>query len=162
MNKIEKPQVPSQANQTSGPAPGLGAEPGDAPKSSGDAGVAMIGSSIKLVGDLTGAEDLIINGTVEGTINFRENQVSVGEEGRVNANVTARNIIISGEVKGELRGSEQVTIKPTGRVTGDIRAPRVVLNDGCQFKGVGGYGRQTSCSGRPEDGCVQARQQTVS
>ncbi len=99
-------------------------------------GTATIGNSVKIHGDLSGKEDLVINGTVEGTVDFRENDVTVGEKGKVNANVTARNIIIKGEVKGELRGSEQVTIKPSGRVTGDIRAPRVVLNDGCQFKGL--------------------------
>ncbi len=97
---------------------------------------ATIGNSVKIHGDLSGKEDLVINGTVEGTIDFREHDVTVGEKGKVNANVTAKNIIILGEVKGELRGSEQVTIKPSGRVTGDIRAPRVVLNDGCQFKGL--------------------------
>ena len=97
---------------------------------------ATIGHSAKIHGDLSGKEDLVINGTVEGTVDFRENDVTVGERGKVNANVTARNIVIKGEVKGELRGSEQVTIKPSGRVTGDIRAPRVVLNDGCQFKGL--------------------------
>jgi len=100
------------------------------------AGVAMIGETVKIHGDLNGKEDLVINGTVEGTVDFRENNVSVGANGKVNANITARNITIAGELKGELRGSEQVTIKPTGRVTGDIRAPRVVLNDGCQFKGL--------------------------
>jgi cytoskeletal protein CcmA (bactofilin family) len=97
---------------------------------------ATIGHSVKIHGDLSGKEDLVINGTVEGTVDFRENDVTVGERGKVNANVTARNIIIKGEVKGELRGSEQVTITPSGRVTGDIRAPRVILNDGCQFKGL--------------------------
>ena len=99
-------------------------------------GNATIGNSVKIHGDLSGKEDLVINGIVEGTIDFREHDVTVGEKGKVNANVTAKNIIILGEVKGELRGSEQVTIKPSGRVTGDIRAPRVVLNDGCQFKGL--------------------------
>ena len=107
----------------------------DAPKDKG-ADQATIGHSVKIHGDLSGKEDLVINGTVEGTVDFRENDVTVGERGKVNANVTARNIIIKGEVKGELRGSEQVTIKPSGRVTGDIRAPRVILNDGCQFKGL--------------------------
>jgi cytoskeletal protein CcmA (bactofilin family) len=97
---------------------------------------ATIGKSVKIHGDLSGKEDLVINGTVEGTVDFRENNVTVGEGGKVNANITARNIIIKGEVKGEMRGSEQVTINPSGRVTGDIRAPRVVLNDGCQFKGL--------------------------
>ncbi len=98
--------------------------------------IAMIGETVKIQGDLNGKEDLVTNGTVEGTVDFRENDVIVGEKGKVNANITARNIIISGELKGELRGSEQVTIKPSGRVTGDIRAPRVLLNDGCQFKGL--------------------------
>ena len=97
---------------------------------------ATIGESVKIIGDLSGKEDLVINGTVEGTVDFRENNVSVGERGKVNANITAKNITIAGELKGELRGSEQVSIKPSGRVTGDIRAPRVVLNDGCQFKGM--------------------------
>ena len=96
---------------------------------------ATIGSSIKIKGDVSGKEDLIINGSVEGTIDFRDNDVVVGEKGQVNANVIAKNISVEGELKGELRGSEQVTIKPSGRVVGDIRAPRVVLNDGCQFKG---------------------------
>lgn len=97
---------------------------------------ATIGESVKIIGDLSGKEDLVINGIVEGTVDFRDSNVSVGEKGKVNANITARNITIAGELKGELRGSEQVSIKPSGRVTGDIRAPRVVLNDGCQFKGL--------------------------
>ena len=95
----------------------------------------VIGDSIVISGDVSGKEDITVNGTVEGEINFRENDITVGESGQINANVTARNISVKGEVKGELRATEQVSIKPTGRVTGDIRAPRVVLDDGCQFKG---------------------------
>ena len=68
-------------------------------------------------------------------MSFRENDITVGETGQINANVAARNISVLGDVKGELRATEQVSIKPSGRVTGDIRAPRVVLDDGCQFKG---------------------------
>lgn len=122
MNKPDSPQS-SLANASTGG----GQE---------SSGVATIGSTIKIHGDLSGKEDLHINGTVEGTVDFRESNVTVGESGKVNANITAKNISVAGELKGELRGSEQVTIKPSGRVTGDIRAPRVVLNDGCQFKGL--------------------------
>ena len=107
---------------------------GDFDHGNGD-GVATIGSTIKINGDITGRENLIINGSVEGTVDFRENDVVVGKTGRVSADLIAKNISIEGETKGELRGSEQVTVKPTGRVTGDIRAPRVVLNEGCRFKG---------------------------
>ena len=96
---------------------------------------ATIGASIKITGDLSGKEDLLINGKVEGTIDFRENNIVIGEKGSVSANVIAKNIRVEGEIKGELRGSDQVTVQPSGRVTGDIRAPRVILHDGCQFKG---------------------------
>lgn len=95
----------------------------------------VIGASIIIVGDVTGQDDITINGTVEGDINFRDNNIFVGETGRINANVEGKNISVEGEVKGELRATEQVTLKPSGRVTGDIRAPRVVLDDGCQFRG---------------------------
>ncbi len=96
---------------------------------------ATVGESVVIVGDVSGKEDLVINGSIEGDINLRENDVIVGVKGRINANVTAKNITIEGDVKGELRASEQVIIKPSGRVAGDIRAPRVILDDGCQFKG---------------------------
>ena len=96
---------------------------------------ATIGSSIVIHGDVTGEEDLIVDGAIEGTVNFKENNLVVSENGRVTANISARIIRVDGQVKGELYGSEQVVISPTGNVTGDIRAPRVVLEDGCNFKG---------------------------
>ena len=96
---------------------------------------ATIGSSIIIHGDVAGEEDLIVDGTIEGTVNFKENSLVVSKNGRVTANINARVIRVEGEVKGELRGTEQVLVTPTGQVAGDIRAPRVVLEDGCQFKG---------------------------
>ena len=95
----------------------------------------MIGPSITIHGDVTGEEDLIVDGVIEGTVNLKDNNLVVSENGKVTANVNARIIRVDGEVKGELRGTEQVSISPTGKVSGDIRAPRVVLEDGCQFKG---------------------------
>jgi cytoskeletal protein CcmA (bactofilin family) len=97
--------------------------------------MATIGESVAIVGDVTGKEDLLINGSIEGDINLRENNIVIGEKGRINANVVAENITVKGEVKGELRASVQVAIKRSGKVVGDIRAPRVILDDGCQFKG---------------------------
>ena len=78
---------------------------------------------------------LVVDGVIEGTVNLKENNLVVSENGKVTANVNARIIRVDGEVKGELRATEQVSISPTGKVSGDIRAPRVVLEDGCQFKG---------------------------
>jgi len=96
---------------------------------------ASIGSSIIIHGDVAGEEDLVVDGTIEGTVNFKDNSLVVSKNGRVTANINARVIRVDGEVKGELRGAEQVVVSPSGQVTGDIRAPRVVLEDGCQFKG---------------------------
>ena len=96
---------------------------------------ATIGSSIVIHGDVTGEEDLVVDGAIEGTVNFKDNNLVVSENGRVTANINARIIRVDGQVNGELYGSEQVIISPSGKVKGDIRAPRVVLEDGCSFKG---------------------------
>ena len=96
---------------------------------------ATIGPSIVIHGDVSGEEDLIVDGTVEGTVNFKDNNLVVSANRQVKANISARIIRIDGEVKGELHGSEQVVISPSGKVHGDIRAPRVVLEDGCTFRG---------------------------
>lgn len=103
---------------------------------SGSAGKsATIGPTIKVNGDVSGEEDLIIYGSVEGTVNLKNNNLVVGDKGRLTANVSARVIRVEGEVKGELIASERIVITPNGNVTGDITAPRVVLEDGCNFKG---------------------------
>ena len=96
---------------------------------------ASIGPSITINGDVTGEENLVVEGVIEGTVNLKDNNLVISENGRLTANINARIIRVDGEVKGELRGAEQVVVSPSGQVTGDIRAPRVVLEDGCQFKG---------------------------
>lgn len=96
---------------------------------------ATIGPSIRISGDLTGDEDLIVQGEVEGTVVLPKNLLTIGEDGRVNASVKARVIHVEGKVEGDLRGDEQVIVKRSGNVQGNITAPRVTLEDGCQFKG---------------------------
>lgn len=95
----------------------------------------MIGSSITIKGDITGNEDLLIEGQVEGEINISSHQVTVGQSGQVNANITANNIKVEGRVKGDILGSEKVVIAKTGNVRGNIVSPRVTLEDGAVFKG---------------------------
>ena len=91
--------------------------------------------SIAIIGDISGKADTVINGSVEGDIQFRDNEVIIGENGKIKADIIAKSIIVAGDVKGGLRASEQVTIKSSGRVAGDIHAPRVSLDNGCQFQG---------------------------
>lgn len=96
---------------------------------------ATIGPSISIKGDLTGEEDLIVEGRVEGTIDLKQNNLTVGREGRVNASVRANTISVDGEVEGDLSGDEQVIVRRSGNVQGNINAPRVTLEDGCKFRG---------------------------
>lgn len=96
---------------------------------------ATIGPSISINGDLTGEEDLLIQGKVEGQINLKQHNVTVGEEGRVEANVNARRIEVEGNVRGDLHAEEQVVIRRSANVQGNLVAPRISLEDGCKFKG---------------------------
>lgn len=96
---------------------------------------AMIGSSIVIKGTVTGDEDLVIEGKVEGTIDLKSNVVSVGPSGRVKADINAKIVNIEGEVAGDISGNEKVVISKSGNVKGNIVAPRVTLEDGAIFKG---------------------------
>ena len=95
----------------------------------------MIGQSIVIKGEVSGEEDLLIQGRVEGNINLNGNQVSVGESGEVYANIQAKVIQINGKVTGDISANEKVIISKSGNVHGNIIAPRVTLEDGAMFKG---------------------------
>ncbi len=97
---------------------------------------AVIGRSISIHGDVTGDEDLLIQGQVEGSVDLELHAVTVGSDGRVKANITGRVITVEGEVEGDLRAQEQITLRSSARVNGDINAPRVVLDDGASFRGL--------------------------
>ncbi len=112
----------------------MSAEPAISPRSSKEA--ATIGPSISIRGDVSGEEDLIVQGQVEGTVTLKQNNVTVGKDGRIKANVHARVIEIEGQVEGDLHGHEQVVVRRSGNIRGNVVAPRVMLEDGCKFKGA--------------------------
>jgi cytoskeletal protein CcmA (bactofilin family) len=95
----------------------------------------VLSPSIAVKGDITGTEDLVLEGRMEGTISLPKNEILIGPDGQVKADLTALKVSIEGRVTGDIRGSERVVIKHSGKVEGNIVAPRVVLEDGCQFKG---------------------------
>ena len=96
---------------------------------------AAIGSSIRIRGDVTGDENLIIQGEVDGTIKVHGHNVTISRTGKVKANIEANQIIVEGELAGDMHGDEKVIIRETGNVHGNIIAPRVTLEDGALFKG---------------------------
>ncbi|MEM1092472.1 MAG: polymer-forming cytoskeletal protein [Pseudomonadota bacterium] len=96
---------------------------------------AVIGSSLTVNGNIAGTEDLLVEGKVEGDIALPDNVVTVGGSGVVKAHIKAAVIIVEGRVEGDLVGEEQIEVRRSGHVLGNIQAPRVGLEDGAQFKG---------------------------
>lgn len=96
---------------------------------------AVIGPGIEISGDVTASADLTIDGKVSGSVVQSAHNVDIGESGQVSARIQAKMIKVAGEVMGDIAGSEKVLIAKTGRVRGNIAAPRVQLEDGAIFKG---------------------------
>src|SRR5437762_1971065 len=96
---------------------------------------ATIGKSLVIKGEVTGSESLYIDGRVEGSINLPGNRVTVGRNGVVSANITAREVVVIGKVKGNLNASDRVDIRNEGSLTGDVVAQRISIEDGAYFKG---------------------------
>jgi cytoskeletal protein CcmA (bactofilin family) len=96
---------------------------------------ATIGKSLVVKGEVTGSESLYIDGKVEGAINLPGNRVTVGRNGQVSANITAREIVVLGKVRGNMTASDRVDIRSEGSLTGDVTAQRISIEDGAFFKG---------------------------
>jgi len=100
------------------------------------ASASVIGQSLHVKGTVTGSQDLLVEGVVEGGICLSQNIVTVGKSGRVQATIEARMIHVEGEVQGDLIAVESVVVHRTGSVRGNITAPRVTLEDGARLKGA--------------------------
>ncbi len=111
---------------------------------------ATIGRSIRIRGEVSGDEDLLIQGEVDGTVSLGEHAVTVGSEGEVKADITGRLITVEGRVEGDLTALEQIILRGSARVDGDLKAPRVVLEDGARFRGGVDMGEVARPAARPE------------
>jgi cytoskeletal protein CcmA (bactofilin family) len=96
---------------------------------------ATIGKSLVIKGEVSGSESLYIDGRVEGSINLPGNRVTVGRNGNVAANISAREVVVLGKVRGNLTASDRVDIRSEGSLTGDVVAQRISIEDGAYFKG---------------------------
>lgn len=94
-----------------------------------------IGKSVVIKGELSGSEDLTIEGTVEGKIELRENVLTIGPNARISAQIVAKAVVVQGEVQGNITATEKVDLRESGSVDGDVVAPRVAISDGAHFRG---------------------------
>jgi len=97
--------------------------------------IVNIGKSVVIKGELTGSEDLTIEGHVEGTIQLREYVLTIGPNGRIKAQIFAKSVVVLGEVIGNVTASEKVEIRDNGSVDGDLIAPRIAIAEGAHFRG---------------------------
>jgi cytoskeletal protein CcmA (bactofilin family) len=96
---------------------------------------ATIGRSLRIKGEISGSEALYIDGSIEGKINMPESRVTIGRNGKVDASIVAREVVVMGKVTGNLECSDRVDIRSEGSVTGDVSTSRISVEDGAVLKG---------------------------
>lgn len=112
-----------------------------------------IGKSVVIKGELSGSEDLTIEGHCEGRIELRDNVLTIGPNGKIRAEVFAKAVIVEGEITGNVTASEKVDIRDNGSVDGDIISPRVAIAEGAHFRGsvdMQRAGAKTTASSTPK------------
>lgn len=98
-------------------------------------GAAVLGKSVMVKGQIISREDLTIDGEVEGTVELQEHRLTVGPNGRVQAGIKAREIIVLGAVHGNVEAADKIEIRKDAKLVGDIKTARIVIEDGAYFKG---------------------------
>jgi len=98
-------------------------------------GPTIISSSIRITGELSGGENLIVQGEVDGMVDLKDHQVTIGSSGRIKGNIHGKLISVEGTVEGNLFGEEKIELQQSAVVNGDMRAPRINLQEGAKFNG---------------------------
>jgi cytoskeletal protein CcmA (bactofilin family) len=96
---------------------------------------ARLGASLHVKGEISGNEDLLVDGSVEGLIQLDDRKLTVGATAKVTADIIAREVVVFGVVKGNLRAKDRIEIKKDGSVNGDLTTARIMIEDGAYFKG---------------------------
>jgi len=96
---------------------------------------ATIGRSVVIKGEVSGAESLYVDGRIEGTVNF-DSRVTIGRNGVVVANITAKEVVVMGTVTGNIHCTDRLDIRSEGSLTGDVVTPRICVEDGAMVKGA--------------------------
>ena len=105
------------------------------PSTPSSGAAARLGASLHVKGEITGNEDLSVDGSVEGLIQLEDRKLTVGASAKVTADIIAREVVVYGNVKGNLRARDRIEIKKDGSVVGDLTTARIMIEDGAYFKG---------------------------
>lgn len=105
---------------------------------------ACISQGIKIKGEVTGSEDLFVDGVVDGKLNLANGSLTIGPNGSVKADVNAREVIVRGKIEGKVTGRDRVQLWSTGQITGEVQTDRLAIEDGAQLRGKVEAGRQAS------------------
>lgn len=132
------PPVPAETKKETS-IPTMSSAPGRIPEAYPDiprsGGTATLGKSVMVKGQIFSREDLTIDGEVEGTVELHENRLTIGPNGKVNASIKAREIIVLGAINGNVEAADKIDIRKEARLVGDIKTARIVIEDGAFFKG---------------------------
>src|ERR1700727_1381426 len=113
-------------------------------------GLAQIGKSVVIKGELSGSEDLYLDGQVEGSIALKGNSLTVGPNGQVKASVEAKGVVVQGKLEGNIQASDRVELRKSAIVTGDITTQRISIEEGAYLKG------KVEIQGKPDAKAAQA------
>jgi cytoskeletal protein CcmA (bactofilin family) len=98
-------------------------------------GLAQIGKSVFIKGELSGSEDLFLDGNVEGSIALKGNSLTVGPNGQVKASIDAKGVVVQGKLDGNIQASERVELRKSAVVNGDITTQKLLIEEGAFLKG---------------------------
>ena len=131
-----KPAAPPAPTPAAAPSAPAGAAPVvSEPRTQLGRDMVNIGKSVVIKGELSGSEDLTIEGQVDGRIDLKGNVLTIGPNGKIKAEIFAKAVVVLGEVTGNVNASEKVDIRDNGSVDGDIASPRVAIAEGAHFRG---------------------------
>ena len=134
-NPLSKPETTEPPEQQSTVRPLSSTPTPEVSTGRSSAGQSRVGKSLRFKGTLSGLEDLYVDSEVEGTIDLQDKSLTVGPDGSVNANIKARHVTVLGKVTGSVVCLERIRICKSGSLEGDVRAPRIIIEDGAVFRG---------------------------
>jgi cytoskeletal protein CcmA (bactofilin family) len=139
MNPTQPAQPAPPLAAATTPSPSVPAPHKEPPKASEphrSADVGHIGKSVQIRGELTGSEDLYLDGEIEGSVDLRDHSLIIGPNGRIKAGITARDLVVHGRVEGNVTASGRVELRKSCTLIGDVSTQRIVIEDGAFFKGA--------------------------